>query len=192
MTPRVHFLVPGSLERLTGGTIYDKRVVAELRRLGHHVVVHELEGRFPWPDGAAQTSSARALEAVGPGDALVVDGLALAAIDPASELPPGVPRILLVHMPLAEERGLPYSVRVRLYAAKMRLPRADRPLHEPRGSRGTGRRSAEWRIGWVRAGRGWPGRGCGGRRAQRGPRASRGTTGNGSGAYGEHRVIANG
>ena len=129
MTTRVHFLVPGSLERLTGGTIYDKRVVAELRRLGHHVVVHELEGRFPWPDAAAHASSARALQAVGAGDAVVVDGLALAAVDPASELPPGVPRILLVHMPLTEERGLPYSVRVRLHAAEDAwLRRADRVL----------------------------------------------------------------
>ncbi|HEY8377501.1 MAG TPA: glycosyltransferase family 4 protein [Nannocystis sp.] len=151
----MHFLVPGSLDRLTGGTIYDKRVVAELRRLGHDVIVHELEGRFPWPDGAAHASSASALEAVGPGDALVLDGLALAAVDPASELPPGVPRILLVHMPLAEERGLPYSVRVRLYAAEDAwLRRADRVLcTSPVVAAELARRGApEWRIGVVEPG----------------------------------------
>ena len=192
MTPRVHFLVPGSLERLTGGTIYDKRVVAELRRLGHHVVVHELEGRFPWPDGAAQASSAHALEAVGPGDALVVDGLALAAIDPASELPPGVPRILLVHMPLAEERGLPYSVRVRLYAAEDTwLRRADRVLcTSPVVAAELARRGApEWRIGVVEPGVDAVGAGAaadGGRSEDHGHRADHGPTG--VGPYGGHRV----
>ena len=43
-------LVPGSLERLTGGTLYDKRIVQGLRALGWTVDVHEISGTFP--DGA--------------------------------------------------------------------------------------------------------------------------------------------
>ncbi len=155
MTRRIHFLVPGPLDRLTGGSIYDARIAEELRRLGHDVEVHSLEGRFPWPDGAAYASAARALEAVRPGDALVVDGLAVAALDPTAPLPPDVPRILLVHMPLDEERGLPYGVRLRLRVAEDAwLSHADRvvctsPVVAARMAR---RGTPERRIGVVEPG----------------------------------------
>lgn len=155
MNPRVHLMVPGPLGRLTGGTIYDARIAAGLRRLGHDVVVHELEGRFPWPDSAALASTARALSAVRPGDVLLVDGLALAALDPTGPFPFDVPRILLVHMPLDEERGLPYGVRVRLRAAEEAwLRHADRVVcTSPVIARRLARRGVpEPRIGVVEPG----------------------------------------
>ncbi|HEX7118844.1 MAG TPA: glycosyltransferase family 4 protein [Longimicrobiales bacterium] len=124
---RLHFLVPGPIDRRTGGTIYDARIVAELRRLGHDVVVHELNGRFPWPDRTARAAAARAFEVCATGEVTIVDGLALAALDPTAPPPPATVRVLLVHMPLDEERGLPYGVRVLLRAAENAwLRRADR------------------------------------------------------------------
>ncbi|HEX6939223.1 MAG TPA: glycosyltransferase family 4 protein [Longimicrobiales bacterium] len=127
MSGRIHFLLPGRLDRRTGGTIYDARMIEELRRAGHDVVVHELAGRFPWPDGQTRAAATAALAAAEPGETTVVDGLAVAALDPTAPPPPDVTRVVLIHMPLDEERGLPYGVRALLRAAEDAwLRRADR------------------------------------------------------------------
>ena len=80
MAASMHFFVPGRLDRLTGGSIYDRRMVEELRRASVPVTVHELVGRFPMVDGPARDAAASALADVPPDAALVVDGLALPAL----------------------------------------------------------------------------------------------------------------
>jgi len=47
------FLVPGALDQLTGGYLYDRHVVHGLRARGHRVDVVELEGRHPDADESA-------------------------------------------------------------------------------------------------------------------------------------------
>lgn len=101
---RLDLALPGPLDRRTGGTIYDRRIVEGLRALGWDVAVHEMAGTYPLADQAARDAAA-AVRAAVRGAPLVVDGLAL----PAFELDRGAATegmIALVHHPLAQETGL--------------------------------------------------------------------------------------
>ena len=50
------FLVPGALDQLTGGYLFDRHVVEGLRATGRAVDAIELPGSFPEPDAAARAS----------------------------------------------------------------------------------------------------------------------------------------
>ncbi|MGO8916153.1 MAG: glycosyltransferase family 4 protein [Stellaceae bacterium] len=117
------FIVPGALDQLTGGYLFDRHVVDGLRALGRAVEVHELPGRFPEPDADARDAAAAALAALGEGAAAVIDGLALPAF--ADCLAAAAPRRLrlvgFVHHPLALETGLPLETREALALAEARL-----------------------------------------------------------------------
>ncbi len=56
----VVFAVPGSLDTPTGGYAYDRRIIAELRRLGWDVECLDIGEGFPSPDEATR-SAARSL-----------------------------------------------------------------------------------------------------------------------------------
>ncbi len=100
-------LVPGSLERLTGGTLYDKRIVQGLRALGWTVDVHEISGTFPDGGDKARRTADHILRALRDRARVVVDGLALPALsgrlaDQADRLR----TIVLLHLPVARAAGL--------------------------------------------------------------------------------------
>jgi glycosyltransferase involved in cell wall biosynthesis len=99
---RLELALPGRLDRRTGGTIYDRRIVEGLRRQGWQVAVHEMPGSFPFADDAAR-ASATSILAARDGAPLVIDGLALPAFDLDRA---GAGTVALVHHPLAEETGL--------------------------------------------------------------------------------------
>jgi glycosyltransferase involved in cell wall biosynthesis len=106
--PALAFVVPGPLGQVTGGYLFDRRVVEGLRSLGWRVGVAELPGAvFPTADAAA-LDAADALLAGLPDDAAVAfDGIALPAF--ARSLPAAAGRLRLlgfVHHPLAVETGL--------------------------------------------------------------------------------------
>lgn len=111
------FVVPGPIGTLSGGFLYDKRIIEGLRGDGLTVDTVELAGGFPFPDAAAETRAGAAFDAVPDGRVTVVDGLALGAL-------PGIARrhaerldlIALVHHPLAEETGLEAAQSTRLKA----------------------------------------------------------------------------
>ncbi len=112
---QVDLALPGRLDRRTGGTIYDRRIVEGLRALGWRVTVHEMAGAYPGVDAAARDAAAAVRAAAG--RPLVVDGLAL----PAFGLDAGAPAagvIALVHHPLAEETGLAPDLAERLRVAE--------------------------------------------------------------------------
>ena len=71
------FLVPGSIRQLTGGYLYARRIVEELRALGYAVTVFELAGRYPSADDLARASSAAVLAGLADETTAVIDGLAL-------------------------------------------------------------------------------------------------------------------
>jgi glycosyltransferase involved in cell wall biosynthesis len=103
----LHFVVAGALDQLTGGYIYDARVVAGLRERGWRVVVHELPGRFPDPDNVAVSAMRGVLEALSDGDSVVIDGLAMGGLpEPITEHGGRLRIVSMLHHPLAEETGL--------------------------------------------------------------------------------------
>jgi glycosyltransferase involved in cell wall biosynthesis len=109
------FVVPGALDQVTGGYLYDRRVVEGLRRLGREVRVIELAGRFPEPDAAARAAFAGGLAALPDGTRVAIDGLALLGGEGVLAREAGRLRLVaLVHHPLAVETGLtpPESRRV--------------------------------------------------------------------------------
>lgn len=111
---RLHFLHPGPLDRPTGGSAYDRRIVGELRRLGWTVTVQELSGRFPEADDEACTAAAQSLSEVPDGEGAVIDGLAIPAFEGlVAEAARRVPLTAMVHHPVTDETGLAEQERQR-------------------------------------------------------------------------------
>ncbi|HEY2684372.1 MAG TPA: hypothetical protein VGI93_12725, partial [Steroidobacteraceae bacterium] len=57
MVKRAAFAVPGDLETPTGGYAYDKRIIAELERMGWRIALVDLGEGFPWPSHAARSKA---------------------------------------------------------------------------------------------------------------------------------------
>jgi len=102
-----HFVHPGPVSQMSGGTLYDLRVIDELRGTGWQIDLHELPGRFPIADADTKSAAAALLASLPDGAAVVFDGLALPAF--ADCVPPEAERLILaalVHHPTADETGL--------------------------------------------------------------------------------------
>ena len=111
------FVVPGPIGQISGGYLYDRRVVEGLRAEGRALALVELPGRFPDADDLARKSAAACLAALPDGAAVCIDGLALAAFE--AVLPAEAKRLailVLVHHTLALETGLGLEAAAR-YAA---------------------------------------------------------------------------
>jgi glycosyltransferase involved in cell wall biosynthesis len=115
----LHLLLPGSLDGLTGGTLYDRRMVQGLRAAGWSVSVHALDRRFPQPPADALAAADARLAAL-PDDAVVViDGLAFGAMpEQAARHAARLRLVALVHHPLALETGLDAAAAARLRASE--------------------------------------------------------------------------
>ncbi len=107
---------------MTGGYLFDRRLVLTLRAGGRRVDVVELAGRFPMADATARDSARFALSGLADDTLVVIDGLALPAFDEA--LPAHAPRLRLVsfvHHPLSLEIGIEPAVRAEMAALEARL-----------------------------------------------------------------------
>ena len=114
----IHLVVPGDPETKTGGYIYDRRIAAELERLGWQVVTTGLDGRFPDADRQAVDALHGCLSPLDDGSLVVMDGLALSAVpEIVREHSPRLDIVGLVHHPLGDESGLDEKRR-RLYHAR--------------------------------------------------------------------------
>ena len=121
MTP-LAFLVPGALDQVTGGYLFDRKIVEGLRRTGREVAVVELAGAYPGADDVAREAIAAAFAALPASSAAVIDGLAL----PGAErcLVEAASRLRLVgfiHHPLALETGLTAAEQAHFAALEARL-----------------------------------------------------------------------
>lgn len=100
-------IVAGDPEQLTGGYLYDARIVEALRDLGWSIDVVGLSGRFPEPDAVASHALDSALTALPDGSRAVIDGLAMGGLPAIIERHATRLSIAaLVHHPLADETGL--------------------------------------------------------------------------------------
>lgn len=112
----VVFAVPGALETPTGGYAYARALLARFPAHGVDARVLRLADGFPDPSPDDVAQAARALAAVPPDTALLVDGLALGAMPPDTIAGLGRPVVALVHHPLGLESGLPPERAARLLA----------------------------------------------------------------------------
>ncbi|MDB5415758.1 MAG: glycosyltransferase family 1 protein [Rubritepida sp.] len=84
---KIALLVPGPIDTVSGGYLYDRRLMDGLRTLGHSVRIVELAGRHPMPDAEAEASARDAFAGLGGNEVPVIDGLGLPAFAPlASEM----------------------------------------------------------------------------------------------------------
>ena len=113
---RIAFVVPGRLDTLTGGSVYDRRIVDGLRGSGQEIEVLELAGAFPWPDAAARAEAQARLEGLPDGCLVVADGLVFGALaELARQQSQRLRWLALVHHPLALETGLDARQRAALH-----------------------------------------------------------------------------
>lgn len=114
-----HFIHPGPVSRMSGGTLYDLRVIGELRGAGWRIDLDELPGRFPKADDHTKEAAATLLASLPDGAAVVVDGLALPAftecLDREAER---LALMAMVHHPTADESGLGADERTALFDAE--------------------------------------------------------------------------
>ncbi len=107
MAKRLTLALPGDINTLTGGYLYDKRVAQALSEQGWDVQVLSLDARFPVVDEATCQVTAAELAQVPRDRMLVIDGLALGALGQHAQAIAGKrPFIALVHHPLALESGI--------------------------------------------------------------------------------------
>lgn len=119
MHRNVTFAVPGSIETLTGGFLYDKAIVTGLRAQGWSVNVLDVGTGFPCPDDMVRARAGEAFLDERSTAPLVVDGLALGALpEAASQASASRPVIGLVHHPLYLEAGHSTEVREQLFESE--------------------------------------------------------------------------
>lgn len=133
------FVIPGDLETPTGGYIYDRRIIAGLRKRGWHVRVIPLDSSFPKPTRAAVRHARHELRQLPEGSLTVIDGLAFGSFP--EELVEDARRlniVALVHHPLALETGLDEpSVRRFRESERLALTAARRVIVTSRWTRRT-------------------------------------------------------
>ncbi len=112
------FAVPGDLNTVTGGYIYDRRVIEGLRKLGYDITHTALPASFPDPTSDDMNATFVTLEAVADDGPVIIDGLAFGAFDPTRVATMRTPIIALIHHPLAKENGLSRARQDHLFATE--------------------------------------------------------------------------
>ncbi|WP_367131815.1 glycosyltransferase family 4 protein [Saccharothrix sp. HUAS TT1] len=137
----LHFVLPGGVDdpaSPSGGNVYDRRVVDGLRSAGVPVREVVVPGDWPRPDERARAELGRALAGIGDDAVVLLDGLVACGVPEVVVPHAGRLRlVVLVHLPLADETGLPPAVAARLDAAERECLRAARAVvaTSPRAAR---------------------------------------------------------
>ena len=106
-TRTLTFALPGDITTLTGGYVYDRRLVEGLRAQGRDVAVLSLSDAFPTPDAGQMADAVARLQALPADRPVIVDGLAFGALDPDGVAAITAPIVAMIHHPLAQESALP-------------------------------------------------------------------------------------
>lgn len=105
MTPAV-FAIPGDIAQLSGGFIYERKLLEALRAEGRNVEHLELPPGFPDPT-PEETKAARAQLTAIPGSVpVILDGLVFGSIDTQVLDDMAAPVVAMLHHPLGLETGL--------------------------------------------------------------------------------------
>jgi glycosyltransferase involved in cell wall biosynthesis len=117
---QVAFAIPGDLSTQTGGYIYDRKLMIELRALGWIVEHIALGSSFPNPSDADNADAMAKLTAIASETPVIVDGLALGALDPKIVAGISSPLVALIHHPLAHEGNISVERREFLFQTEKR------------------------------------------------------------------------
>ncbi|WP_299841736.1 glycosyltransferase family 4 protein [uncultured Paracoccus sp.] len=112
------FAIPGDIETLTGGYIYEHRLLMGLRDQGRDAEHVQLPEGFPDADAAAMAQAIAQLQAVAPERVLILDGLVFGSIDSAGLAGVRAPVVAMIHHPLAMESGLDDARRQHLFTTE--------------------------------------------------------------------------
>ena len=104
---KIALFVPAPFDTISGGYLYDRRMVEGLRALGHGVRVIELAGTFPVADGTADAAVTEAWASLARDEVPVVDGLALPAFRPIARELAARNAVGLIHHPTSLEPNGP-------------------------------------------------------------------------------------
>nr|WP_202918983.1 glycosyltransferase family 4 protein [Saccharothrix deserti] len=128
----MHFVLPGGVDDPTspsGGNVYDRRVIQSLGKLGTDVREITITGSWPQPDDTARSRLHQALTGIEDGAVVLLDGLVACGVPEVVVPHAGRLRlVVLVHLPLADETGLPPAVAARLEAAERECLHAARAV----------------------------------------------------------------
>jgi glycosyltransferase involved in cell wall biosynthesis len=105
--PSAALALPGDITTLTGGYIYDRLLLEELRAAGRDMTLVQLPDGFPFPTDRAMTEALNALQELPADCPVIIDGLAFGALTTDGVARIKAPIVALVHHPLALESGLP-------------------------------------------------------------------------------------
>lgn len=100
------FVVPGDIDSLTGGYIYEKQVLLALRRIGWDVALLQVPGDFPDASPGDITAVAAALAALPAERPVLLDGFLPGAMPPEALAALRAPFVAITHHPLGYETGL--------------------------------------------------------------------------------------
>ncbi len=119
--PELDLVQAGDPATLTGGYIYNRRLLEQLAARGWRTTVHRLPTSFPTPTPAALDQAHEVLAAIPPDRLVLVDGLALGGMpDLVEREAPRLRLVGLVHHPLAMETGLSAATAAALQQAERR------------------------------------------------------------------------
>lgn len=105
--------------RLTGGFVYNTRLMRELRARGWEVLPLDLPAGFPRPDAEAKARSADLLAALPEGALVAADQICFSPLaDVLAREGQRLQLVMLFHHPIAMEEGLPPDERARFMAAE--------------------------------------------------------------------------
>jgi glycosyltransferase involved in cell wall biosynthesis len=114
-------IVPAPFDTISGGYIYDRRIVAGLRNQGHTVTVIELAGRHPLADETARDAACAALDGLAAEARPLIDGLALPAFAGLDDALAARGAIGLIHHPTSLETGLSETIQASQKTIEQRL-----------------------------------------------------------------------
>jgi glycosyltransferase involved in cell wall biosynthesis len=103
---RAAFAIPGDITTLTGGYIYERRLLEGLRELGRDVQHVALGASYPDPSPADLVDTVAQLTALDDDRVLILDGFLVGTVPTESLAHVDNPLIAMVHHPLALEEGL--------------------------------------------------------------------------------------
>lgn len=97
----LHFLIPGDINTLTGGYVYDKIIIEGLEKLGYSVTVHQLSNDFPFPSKENLKKCEVVVKNIPTDNPVFIDSLAFGPMHKILLLNRGKnPVIPIMHLPL--------------------------------------------------------------------------------------------